>query len=319
MLSVQTLFRYTAKKSCLTSLMLLISLGYSSQSAMADTLTVTYAGSMGVVMDNGLGPDFAKKNHVDYQGQGQGAYGMARLLASKKVVADVFVSITPGPIEVLKQAGLVEQAEPVASTRMVIAYNPHSRFAPQFAQLGENNQTAWWKILSEPGFRFGRTDPTSDPQGQNIIFTLKLAERYYQQPGLAKTIMGELINPQQIAAEGGLLTRLEAGQVDAASGYESATRSAKLPYVVLPDQINLSNPDYSQQWYNKVSFTLTDHTGQPKTYHPQPLVFYAAVLKNAPHPELAQQFIRYLSSAPAQQIFKDNGYDQPKGKGLYLQ
>lgn len=317
--SVQTLFRYTAKKSCLTPLLLLISLGYSSQSAMAETLTVTYAGSMGVVMDNGLGPDFAKKNHVDYQGQGQGAYGMARLLASKKVVADVFVSITPGPIEVLKQAGLVEQAEPVASTRMVIAYNPQSRFAPQFAQLDENNQTAWWKILSEPGFRFGRTDPTSDPQGQNIIFTLKLAERYYQQPGLAKTIMGELINPQQIAAEGGLLTRLEAGQVDAASGYESATRSAKLPYVVLPDQINLSNPDYSQQWYNKVSFTLTDHTGQPKTYHPQPLVFYAAVLKNAPHPELAKQFVRYLSSAPAQQIFKDNGYDQPKGKGLYLQ
>jgi len=285
----------------------------------AQTLTVTYAGSMGVVMDNGLGPDFAKKNHVDYQGQGQGAYGMARLLAAKKVVADVFVSITPGPIDVLKQAGLVDQAQPVASTRMVIAYNPHSRYAQQFAQAGDDKKAPWWKILSEPGLRFGRTDPTSDPQGQNIIFTLKLAERYYQQPGLANTIMGELINPQQIAAEGGLLARLEAGQVDAASGYESATRSAKLPYVVLPDQINLSNPDYSKLWYDKVNFTLADHTGQPKTYRPQPLVFYAAVLKNAPHPELAQQFVRYLTSAAAQQIFKDNGYDQPKGKSLYGQ
>lgn len=316
---MQTLSPYTARKRYLTSLLLLSSLGFSCQSASAETLTVTYAGSMGVVMDNGLGPDFSKKNHVDYQGQGQGAYGMARLLASKKVVADVFVSITPGPIEVLKQAGLVDQAQPVASTRMVIAYNPKSRFAQQFAQSGDNNKTPWWKILSEPGLRFGRTDPTSDPQGQNIIFTLKLAERYYQQPGLASTIMGDLINPQQIAAEGGLLARLEAGQVDAASGYESATRSAKLPYVVLPDPINLSNPDYSQQWYDKVNFTLADHTGQPKRYHPQPLVFYAAVLNNAPHPELAQQFVRYLTSAPAQQIFKDNGYDQSKGKALYQQ
>lgn len=315
---MQTPSRNTLKKRYLASL-LFLSFYCSSQSLFAKTLTVTYAGSMGVVMDNGLGPDFAKKNHVDYQGQGQGAYGMARLLAAKKVVADVFVSITPGPIDVLKQAGLVEQAQPVASTRMVIAYNPHSRYAQQFAQSGDDKKAPWWKILSEPGLRFGRTDPTSDPQGQNIIFTLKLAERYYQQPGLANSIMGELINPQQIAAEGGLLARLEAGQVDAASGYESATRSAKLPYVALPDPINLSNPDYSKQWYDKVSFILADHTGQPKTYRPQPLVFYAAVLKNAPHPELAQQFVRYLTSAAAQQIFKDNGYDQPKGKSLYGQ
>lgn len=295
---------------------LLLALAFSciSPFATAEALTVTYAGSMGVVMDNGLGPDFAKTHHVDYQGQGQGAYAMARLLAAKKVVADVFVSITPGPIDVLKQAGLVGQAQPVASTRMVIAYNPHSRFAQQLAQ--STTAQPWWKTLSEPGLRFGRTDPTSDPQGQNIIFTLKLAEKYYHQPGLAQKIMGEVINPQQIAAEGGLLARLQAGQVDAASGYESATRSAKLPYVVLPDEINLSNPDYSQRWYDTVSFEVADKQGKAKTYRPQPLVFYAVVLKNSPHPQLAQQFVDYLTSAQAQKIFKENGYDQPKGKSF---
>ncbi|WP_241609054.1 extracellular solute-binding protein [Rosenbergiella australiborealis] len=311
---MQTTLSITAKKFKKSCLLLLLGLSLGSQTALAETLTVTYAGSMGVVMDNGLGPDFAKQHHVDYQGQGQGAYGMARLLAAKKVVADVFVSITPGPIDVLKQAGLVDQAQPVASTRMVIAYNPRSRFAPQLAKTGLTTSLPWWKILTEPGFRFGRTDPTSDPQGQNIIFTLKLAENYYQQPGLAQKIMGPVINPQQIAAEGGLLTRLQAGQIDAASGYESATRSAKLPYIVLPDEINLSNPDDSQQWYDKVSFTLTDQTGQQKIYRPQPLVFYAVVLKNAPHPQLARDFVHYLMSKPAQKIFKDNGYDQPKGK-----
>jgi len=296
--------------------LLATALSLSSSLTAAQTLTVTYAGSMGVVMDNGLGPDFANTHHISYQGQGQGAYGMARLLAAKKVVADVFVSITPGPIEVLKQAGLVGQAQPVASTRMVIAYNPRSRFAAQFAQVGKPGALPWWKMLTEPGLRFGRTDPSSDPQGQNIIFTLKLAETYYQQPGLAQRIIGQVINPQQIAAEGGLLARLQAGQVDAASGYESATRSAKLPYVVLPDEINLSNPDYSQQWYDKVSFELTDAQGKPKVYRPQPLVFYAAVLKNAPHPQLAQQFVEYLSSPQGQRIFKENGYDQPKGKAF---
>ncbi len=106
----------------------LVSLLFSTSPAhAADDFRVTYAGSMGVVMDKSLGPAFAQREQVNYQGQGQGAYGMANLLASRKVVADVFVSITPGPIAVLQKAGLVDTAEPVNSTSMVIAYNPKGK------------------------------------------------------------------------------------------------------------------------------------------------------------------------------------------------
>ncbi|MBV4367224.1 extracellular solute-binding protein [Erwinia phyllosphaerae] len=284
----------------------------------AEDFRVTYAGSMGVVMDKALGPAFAKAQQVNYQGQGQGAYGMANLLASKKVVADVFVSVTPGPIAVLQKAGLVEKAEPVASTSMVIAYNPKGKYAQAFDAIreGKANAQPWWKVLQTPSLRFGRTDPATDPQGQNIIFTMMLASRYYQQPQLTKNVLGDTQNPQQVFAEGGLLSRLEAGQVDAASGYESATRSAKLPYITLPDEINLSNPELDKTWYSKVSFAITDAKGQQKTLHPQPLVFYAAVLKNAPHPELAQKFVKFMQSEEGQTLFKQNGYGQPKGGAL---
>jgi len=284
----------------------------------AEDFRVTYAGSMGVVMDKALGPAFAKAQQVNYQGQGQGAYGMANLLASKKVVADVFVSVTPGPIAVLQKAGLVEKAEPVASTSMVIAYNPKGKYAQAFDAIREGKASAqpWWKVLQTPSLRFGRTDPATDPQGQNIIFTMMLASRYYQQPQLTKNVLGDTQNPQQVFAEGGLLSRLEAGQVDAASGYESATRSAKLPYITLPDEINLSNPELDKTWYSKVSFAITDAKGQQKTLHPQPLVFYAAVLKNAPHPELAQKFVKFMQSEEGQTLFKQNGYGQPKGGAL---
>ncbi|WP_414148102.1 extracellular solute-binding protein [Erwinia sp. BNK-24-b] len=284
----------------------------------AEDFRVTYAGSMGVAMDKALGPAFAKAQQVNYQGQGQGAYGMANLLASKKVVADVFVSVTPGPIAVLQKAGLVEKAEPVASTSMVIAYNPKGKYAQAFDAIreGKANAQPWWKVLQTPSLRFGRTDPATDPQGQNIIFTMMLASRYYQQPQLTKNVLGDTQNPQQVFAEGGLLSRLEAGQVDAASGYESATRSAKLPYITLPDEINLSNPELDKTWYSKVSFAITDAKGQQKTLHPQPLVFYAAVLKNAPHPELAQKFVKFMQSEEGQTLFKQNGYGQPKGGAL---
>ncbi|MGC1328980.1 extracellular solute-binding protein [Pseudomonas sp.] len=295
-----------------------LAMGCALAAHAEDKIQVAYAGSMGVVMDKALGPGFAQREHVAYQGQGQGAYGMARLLASKKVLADVFVSITPGPIDVLKQAGLVDQAVPVASTRMVIAYNPKSRFAGALQAAAQNGAAAqpWWQVLQSPGLRFGRTDAATDPQGQNIIFTLRLAEKYYHQPGLARAVLGAEQNPEQVFGEGGLLTRLESGQVDAASGYESATLSAKLPYIALPDEINLSNPGFAHDWYDTVSLSLPGKDGAAQVVTPQPLVFYAAVLKNAPDPARAKAFVSYLQSADGQALFKANGYGQPKGPAL---
>ncbi|NPE54339.1 extracellular solute-binding protein [Dickeya dadantii] len=282
-----------------------------------DKIQLTYAGSMGVVMDKALGPTFAQKENLSYQGQGQGAYGMARLLASKKVVADVFVSITPGPMQILKDAGLIDDAIPVASTRMVIAYNPKSPFAARLAASDKAKNSDWLSVLQDKSLKFGRTDPYNDPQGQNIVFTMLLAEKFYHQPDVAKKALGEVQNPAQVFMEGGLLTRLESGQIDATSGYESAVRSAKLPYVSLPDEINLSNPAMSQQWYDTVSFTIKDSAGKDQVLHTQPLVFYAAVLKNAPDAAQAHKFVNFMLSPEGQALFRQNGYDVPKGGTLY--
>lgn len=286
--------------------------------AQADTdIRVTYAGSMGKVMDQALGPAFAKAHHGRYEGQGQGAYGMARLLAGRKITADVFVSITPGPMQILKAAGLIDHAEPVASTSMVVAYSPKGKFAQQFARA-KGSDTSWLKVLATPGLKFGRTDPVNDPKGQNIIFTLLLAEKYYAQPGIADRILGGYQNPAQTHLEGGLLARLESGQVDAAAGYESEVISAHLPYIALPDEINLSNPAMAQRWYDTVTFRVKDSHGQDQTLHTQPLVYYAAVLKNAPHGGAAgQAFIDFLRSPAGQALLKQHGYAAPKGSTLY--
>lgn len=299
--------------ACISAALAVLPIG-SAQAA--ESIRVTYAGSMGVVMDKALGPAFAKANGAQYQGQGEGAYGVARLLASRKIVADVFVSITPGPMRILKQAGLIDQAVPVASTRMVIAYNPRSAFAKALATSSAGGASPWWKVLQSPGLRFGRTDPAIDPQGQNIIFAMMLAQRYYHQPDLASRILGDTENPQEVFADGGLLTRLEAGQVDASSGYESAVISAGLPYIALPDEVNLSNPAYGKSWYDTVSFGMRDASGQVKTFQPQPLVFYAAILSNAPDPVEARQFVDFMLGDTGQALFKRNGYGPPKGDPL---
>ncbi|MDF7649160.1 ABC transporter substrate-binding protein [Pantoea sp. Acro-805] len=301
----------------LTALLLTAAAGLSLQAQANTDIRVTYAGSMGKVMDQSLGPAFAKQNDGKYEGQGQGAYGMARLLASKKITADVFVSITPGPMQILKDAGLIDDAVPVASTSMVVAYSPKGKFAQQFAQA-KGTDASWLKVLATPGIKFGRTDPINDPKGQNIIFTLLLAEKYYKEPGIADKILGGYQNPAQTHLEGGLLARLESGQVDAAAGYESEVISAHLPYMSLPDEINLSNPDMAKQWYDTVSFSVKDSTGKDKELHTQPLVYYAAVLKNAPHGTAAgKAFVDFMLSQPGQALFKQNGYAAPKGGAVY--
>jgi molybdate/tungstate transport system substrate-binding protein len=281
--------------------------------AWADgTIRVAYAGSMGVVMDRFLGPEFAKTNGAEYQGIGQGAYGLARLLAAKQMQADVFVSITPGPIKVLQDAGLIGEAVPIASTQMVITYSPKSGFAAQLKEAA-TGKTPWWQVLETPGLHFGRTDPATDPQGQNIIFTMLLAQQYYDQTDLVSKILGEYQNPTQIFTEPSLLSRLESGQVDASSGYQSAAESHHLPYVPLPSEINLSDPGMVADWYSKAHFIIRLPSGKEESLSTQPLVFYAATLKNAPDPDLAAKFVQFLQSAEGQKALRENGYAEPKG------
>lgn len=278
----------------------------------AGAFRVAYAGSMGVVMDRFIGPAFAKANGVEYQGIGLGSYGVARQLEGRLMQVDVFVAITSGPIDIVKKAGMIGPAIPVASTQMVIAYSPRSKFVAEFEAAAQGKKP-WFEVLQTPGLRFGRTDPATDPQGQNIIFTMLLAQNFYKQPGLAKLILGSYQNPQQIFTEPSMLSRLEAGQIDAASGYLSATKSHHLPFIELPDEINLGNPEMDAKWYKTVQFSIKLSSGKEAALNTQALVFYATVLKDSKQPALAEKFVQLLRSPEGQQMFRDNGYSPPKG------
>jgi molybdate/tungstate transport system substrate-binding protein len=272
-------------------------------------LNVAFAGSMGVVMDKGLGPAFAAKTGVQYQGIGQASLGLANLLASNSLNADVFVPVSAAPIKIVEKAGLTASAVPVASTQMVLAYSPKSRFAAEFAAAKGDD---WTKILQETGLRFGRTDPSTDPQGQYVLYALQLAGLFYQQPGLAVQIAGPVMNTTQIFAEPSLLARLQDGQIDATLGYESAVISQHLPFIKLPAEINFSTPALAKPWYGKASLSITAK-GVAKTIHPSPLVFYAAVLNNAANPQAAVDFVAFMTSAEGQTIFAKYGYNPGKG------
>jgi molybdate/tungstate transport system substrate-binding protein len=267
-------------------------------------LDVAYAGSMGSMMEGPLKRSVAQSLRLNMHGRAQGSSALAQLIVGGSIRPDVFLPVTPGPMLTVLRAGKAETAQPVAHTEMVIAYSPKSRFASRLEVAGKGNAN-WWEILQEPGLRFGRTDPVGDPQGRNIIFTIMLAAKVYKQPDLVEKILGPTINEKQIFTEPTVQARLQSGELDAASAYKIQPGPFNLPYITLPKEINLSGQNVHAD-HPEVTLGVGG-----KTYNPEPLIYYAAVLKDAANPKGAAAFVNWLKGDDAQAIFRRFSYDPP--------
>lgn len=285
-------------------------MAFASRAMAAVPVNVAYAGSMGKLMNKGINPAFTKETGVAVHGLGQGAVALAHMIVGGAMNPDVFVPVSDDAAKIVLDAGKADKAIPVASTSMVLAYSPTSKFVPQFETAKGDD---WAKIFLNPAFRLGRTNPELDPQGRYVLFALQLAGLYYKLPGFAEKVAGDMLNPQQVFAEPSLLARLQAGQIDATLGYKSAVVSQKLPYIELPAEINLSNPAFTKTIYQQASLTVKGKDGQSKVIHPSPLVFYAMVLKAAAHPKEAAKYVAFLSSPEGQALFKAYGYGPGMG------
>src|SRR5215467_4840987 len=276
----------------------------SSLAAELAVLDVAYAGSMGSMMEGPVKTSVAQALRLDMHGRAQGSSALAQLIVGGSIRPDVFLPVTPGPALVVLRAGKAETAQAIAHTEMVIAYSPKSQFASKFEAAGKG-KGSWWEILQEPGIRFGRTDPIGDPQGRNIVFTMMLAAKVYKQPELVEKILGPTINEKQIFTEPTVQARLQSGELDAASAYKIQPGPFNLPYISLPKEINLSGQNVHAD-HPDITLTVGG-----KTYNPEPLIYYAAVLKDAPNGKGAAAFVEWLKGDEAQAIFRRFYYDPP--------
>src|ERR1700679_1855497 len=105
--------------------------------------------------------------------------------------------------------------------------------------------------------------------------------------------------------EASVQARLQSGELDAASAYKIHPGPFNLPYIALPKEINLSGQNVHAD-HPDVSLTIGN-----KTYFPEPLVFYAAVLKEASNPKGASAFTEWLRGSEARVLMSRYGYDAP--------
>ncbi len=271
---------------------------------------VMYAGSLLKIFEKDFGPAFQNDKNYKYVGEGKGSVQIANMILEGFRNPDIFISAGAIPIDKLidNNPSFAQWLMKFASAEMVIEYSSNSRFYHDL-EKARTGEIPWYKVVSEKGFKFGRTDPELDPKGYNTIFTAKLSNIYYNNSDIKQSILGEDGNLKQIFPEETLNTVLESGQVDAIAAYKHEAISRGLPYIQLPPQINLGDPKFSS-FYNKTLYTFPnfDH----KIVRGDPVYFAVTIPTTSKNINGSISFVNFLLSNNGRHILENQGLDYLK-------
>lgn len=272
-----------------TLTVLALALAAPAGDELSGKLTVFHAGSLAVPFRE-IAKAFNRIHpQVTVQLEAAGSRACARKISELKQPCDVMASADFAVIDALLIPDHAEWNIKLATNEMALVYHEGSRRA---AAITPEN---WPEILLAPNVAFGRSDPNSDPCGYRTVLTMKLAETYYQRPGLAEKLLAKdrnCIRPK----ETDLLALLESNTIDYIFLYRSVAQQHGLKFVPLPDEINLRRTDLSDL-YEQVSVQISGKTpGTFITRKGAPMVYGITIPKSAPNPKAALAFVTFVLS-----------------------
>jgi molybdate/tungstate transport system substrate-binding protein len=275
-----------------------------AQESPNEKVSVIYAASLIKTFEDVLGPVFQKESSYPYEGEARGSVQIVNMIIDGLRAPDVFVSAGTIPIE-----RLMNNTDPTAdwlvkfaSAEMVISYSPNSPFFNDL-EKARKGEIPWYQVLTMPDFKFGRTDPELDPKGYYMIISAELANLFYNDTTIKQRIMGDDRNTRQIFPEEILKTIMEQGQLDAVASYKHEAVARGLPYITLPPQINLADPNFAD-FYKKGSYTL-QKDGQ--TVHGEPIYFSFTIPTTVKNLDGAISFENFILSSNGTNILRDQG------------
>jgi molybdate/tungstate transport system substrate-binding protein len=274
---------------------------------MGGQVNVLYAGSLLSVMETKIGPAFINLGY-DYRGEGHGSIQNANMIIDGQRFPDVFISVGANPINMLinNKPSLAKWYLGFASDEMVIAYNPKSPFAPDF-QKAKTGAIPWYHVLAKPGIKFLRTDPFLDPKGCYTVIATKLADILYHNSSLSSSILNGERNKDQLRPEEILLTLLEQGEADAIPAYKHEAIERGFPFINLPPQINLGNPDFAN-YYKQAACRQQQQKETGSLTFGTPIVFYITIPTTVKNIMGAVQFVKFILSKEGRTILQNDGF-----------
>jgi molybdate/tungstate transport system substrate-binding protein len=279
----------------------------SSSAKVSGTASVAYASSLEFLNENDVKPAFTAATGAGYSGTGNASGTLEQFISSGEIKPNVFESVGGDNITPLEPK-FTNWYVQYASTSMVIAYNPKSKYASEFKAYADGSKplsTLFSSLLQTPGLKLGRTDPNTDPQGRDFIYMLELAQKYYNLPSdtvskiLGTTDFGTS-SSSQIYAESALDSTLQSGQLDASSAFITQAKELGLDYIPLPAAINLGDAALAST-YKTASVTIKTGT---KTGSPQDIDI---TIIGTPTPA-AEAFVAYTLSPAGLALYKQGGF-----------
>lgn len=216
------------------------------QEGESTTIAILAAGSLQNALRNGLVPAV----DVPVQVESHGSATVARMIDEGQRDPEI---VSVADVALLEMLLSVPWYSVFTSNAVVIAYNPETDGGQQLAEAGPQH---WYKPLVDRTVDLGRTDPDQDPLGYRTLFMFELASRYYDD---ASNLRDRTLQQDQMYPETSLLSQFETGSLDAAVTYRNMAIERGYEYIELPDQLNLSNPQYAEEWYATTSYTLPNN------------------------------------------------------------
>jgi len=279
---------------------LLFSFGTAIAAPKGD-LIIFHAGSLAIPFKE-ISTAFTKKYpQVHILREAAGSRTCARKITDLHKKCDIMASADYTVIDTLLIPAFADWNIAFATNEMAIMYRPDSKFAKEI------NGKNWPEILLRPGVQYGHSDPNGDPCGYRSQLVWQLAATYYNMPGLNKKLQQNCPPKNIRPKETDLLALLESGELDYLFIYRSIAEQQKMPFVQLPDEINLKSAQFAD-FYKQASVHITGKKpGEFMSKKGKPMVYGITICKNAPNREAAVAFVRFLLSPEGRAIMKKNG------------
>lgn len=261
--------------------------------AISGDLVIFHAGSLSVPMKE-IAAAFKKiYPEVNILMESAGSVESARKVTDLNKPCDIVAAADYKVIDNMLVPKFTDWNIKFVSNEMCIVYTEKSRYASRI------NAQNWYEILQKKDVAYGRADPNADPCGYRSVMTMQLAEKFYKKPGLASQLVTKDANYMR-PKEVDLLAVLESGSVDYIFLYKSVAIQHKLKYLVLPSEINLKEPKFSDL-YNTAAVSINGkEPGQKVIMKGEPMIYGVALMNAAPNKPVALAFLQFMLS-------KDNG------------
>jgi molybdate/tungstate transport system substrate-binding protein len=286
---------------------------------------------------------------VDLQVEAHGSIQVIRHVTEIHDLVDVVVPADYALIPMLMYPNTVpETDEPYAdwfaefaSNHLALAYTKGSRYADEITDQN------WFEVIARSDVKLGLSDPRFDASGYRTLMIMQLAEDFYKNPTIFEQVfLGQFKSPLSVKKTGqnnvihvpevlepteeatllmrgssiALIALLESGDIDYAFEYESVIKQHGLDYVALPDQLNMGDPDLDSYYTStEVHLDFQRFSTVVPEFKGATIGYGVTIPSNAPHPELAEDFVAFLLGPRGQDIMRANEHpslEVPRADGF---